>query len=138
MAKDIFHTLVRELLEEEGWKITHDPFILKTGGLRMEIDLAAEQVIAANKDNQEIAVEIKSFLGKSKLNDFYEAKGQYDTYRRGLFNAGINRTLFLAIDEDIYASFFQKQIIKETITEEKIHLIVFNSNSKKIVTWLIH
>ncbi|MBO0937633.1 hypothetical protein J2I47_13835 [Fibrella sp. HMF5335] len=54
--------------------------MLKVGGLRLEIDLAAEQVLAAERGKEQIAVEIKSFLSKSKLNDFYEAKGQYDVY----------------------------------------------------------
>lgn len=26
MARDIFHTLVKEALEREGWVVTHDPF----------------------------------------------------------------------------------------------------------------
>lgn len=50
----------------------------------MEVDLAAEQVFAAERGTERIVIKVKSFLGKSKLNDFYEAKGQYDIYRRGL------------------------------------------------------
>ncbi len=80
MARDIYHQTVRNALEKEGWTIKNDPFILKMGGLRMEIDLAAEKTIIAQKGTENIAVEIKSFLGKSKLNDFYEAKGQYDVW----------------------------------------------------------
>lgn len=45
MAKDIYHNLVREALEKEGWTITHYPLIIKPGGIRMEVDLAAEQVL---------------------------------------------------------------------------------------------
>jgi hypothetical protein len=78
MARDLFHQAVREALEADGWVITNDPLILKSGGLRMEIDLAAEQILAAERGTDYIAVEVKSFLSKSKLNDFYEAKGQYD------------------------------------------------------------
>lgn len=84
MARDLFHQTVREALEADGWLITHDPLVLKAGGLRMEVDLAAEQVLAAERGLDHIAVEVKSFISKSKLNDFYEAKGQYDVYRRGL------------------------------------------------------
>jgi hypothetical protein len=84
MARDLFHEIVKTALELDGWKITHDPFVLKSSGLRMEIDLAAEQVFAAEKELEIIVVEVKSFLGKSKLTDFYQAKGQYDMYRRGL------------------------------------------------------
>jgi len=136
MAKDIIHYSCREALEKEGWIITDDPFALKTGGFRMEIDLAAEQVFEAEKESEKILIEVKSFISKSKLNDFYEAKGQYDMYKRGLKREGIERKLYLAIEEDVYYSFFQKTLIAETIREEKIYLIVFNSISKTIIEWI--
>ena len=136
MARDLFHDVVREALEADGWTITHDPFILKSGGLRMEIDLAAEQVFAAERGTERIVIEVKSFIGKSKLNDFYEAKGQYDVYRRGLRKEGIQRKLYLAIDVDIFESFFQKSLIAETLEEELISLIVYDVQTKGIVQWI--
>jgi hypothetical protein len=75
-------------------------------------------------------------LGKSKLTDFYQAKGQYDMYRRGLNREKIGRKLFLAIEDEIYQSFFQKSIIQETIIEEGISLIIFNISAQKIVQWI--
>lgn len=136
MARDIIHDACKEALEKDGWIITHDPFALKSGGLRMEIDLAAEQVFAAEKESEKIVIEVKSFLSKSKLNDFYEAKGQYDMYRRALRHEGIDRKLYLAVEEDVYYSFFQKTLIEETIKEEHIYVIVFNSVSKSIIQWI--
>jgi XisH protein len=65
--KDCFHQAVRKALEKEGWTITHDPLPLKVGTLRLQADLGAEKLIAAQKDNQKIAVEIKSFLRASKI-----------------------------------------------------------------------
>jgi XisH protein len=47
----------------------------------MQIDLGAEKLIAAEKDNQKIAVEIKSFLRTSKITDFYNALGQFLPYK---------------------------------------------------------
>lgn len=136
MAKDIFHTDVRVALEADGWTITHDPFALKAGGISMEIDLAAEKVLAAEKEGEKIVVEVKSFLSKSKLQDFYLAKGQYDVYRRGLAKNQEERTLFLAVEQEIYETFFQKLLIQETIIEEKIYLIVFNHETQRIVKWI--
>lgn len=136
MAKDIFHNAVRVALEAEEWLITHDPFALKAGEINMEIDLAAEKMIAAEKDGQKIAVEIKSFLSKSKLQDFYLAKGQYDVYRKGLSKNEVDRKLYLAIEEEIYESFFQKALIREIISEENIFLIIFNSTTQTIVQWI--
>ncbi|WP_353736835.1 MULTISPECIES: element excision factor XisH family protein [unclassified Moorena] len=75
-AKDIFHNTVRLALEKDGWLITKDPLYIKVGGSEMYIDLAAEQLIAAQKDNQSIAVEIKSFLQESEMAEFHVALGQ--------------------------------------------------------------
>ncbi len=54
MARDIFHDDVRKALEADGWIITNDPFLLKAGGLSMEVDLAAEKVLAAEKESKRL------------------------------------------------------------------------------------
>lgn len=136
MARDLFHQAVREALEAEGWEITHDPLMLKLGGLRLEIDLAAEQVLAAERGTERIAVEMKSFLSKSKLNDFYEAKGQYDVYRTGLREEQISRKLYLAVDADIFQSFFQKFLITKVLEDDAISVLVFDASDKRIVQWI--
>ncbi len=136
MARDIFHQTVREALEADGWLITHDPLILKLGGLRLEIDLAAEQVLAAERGAEHIAVEVKSFLSKSKLNDFYQAKGQYDVYLIGLQEEKPTRKLFLAVDSDIYESFFQKPLIQKIVDDYNISLLIFDANTKRVVQWI--
>lgn len=136
MARDLFHQTVRDALEEDGWTITHDPFVLKSGGLRMEVDLAAEQVFAAEREKEQIVIEVKSFIGKSKLNDFYEAKGQYDMYRRGLKKEGVRRKLYLAIDVDVFDTFFQKSLIAETLEEELISILVYDVSTKRIRQWI--
>ena len=48
-AKDIFHNAVKNALEKEGWKVTHDPLSVKVGGVEMAIDLGAEKLIGAKK-----------------------------------------------------------------------------------------
>lgn len=62
MAKDLFHDVVKTALIKDGWHITDDPFFMKVGGVDFFIDLGAEKIIAAERDNQKIAVEIKSFI----------------------------------------------------------------------------
>ncbi len=66
-ARDIFHQQVKHALEKDGWQITHDPYWIKLMGSDMNAyaDLAAERILAAEKGNEKIAVEIKSFLGTS-------------------------------------------------------------------------
>jgi XisH protein len=136
MARDLIHQSCRAALEKEGWKITHDPFILKPGGVRLEMDLAAEQVFAAERGLEQIVVEIKSFIGQSKLNDFYEAKGQYDLYKRGLKWSKIDRKLYLAIEQPIFESFFQKPLIAEVLIEDKVSLFIFDAETQTAIQWI--
>ena len=81
---DLFHDAVKHGLTKDGWTITDDPLIIEFSGLDMYIDLGAEKLIAAEKDNQQIAVEVKSFLGPSVLTDFHVALGQFLNYRIAL------------------------------------------------------
>lgn len=72
-AKDVFHTAVRHALEKEQWIITDDPLFIRFGGVDMYIDLAAEQLISAEKNGEKIAIEIKSFIGVSATTEFSTA-----------------------------------------------------------------
>ena len=75
MAKDKYHDLVRDALEKDGWTITDDPLRIQVEELTIKIDLGAEKLIAAEKEGQKIAVEIKSFIGHSVITDSYLAIG---------------------------------------------------------------
>ncbi len=105
-AKDKFHEVVKIALEKDNWIITHDPYPLQAGNFDLAIDLGAEKVLAAEKENSKIAVEIKSFLGASKITQFYGAIGQFITYRFALNIQEAERILYLAVDSDVYENFF--------------------------------
>jgi hypothetical protein len=68
-ARDRFHDCVRNALIKDGWVITHDPLRLPWGKKDLYVDLGAEQLLAAEKGQRQIAVEIQSFLGKSEVDD---------------------------------------------------------------------
>ena len=51
MAKDKYHREVREALEKEGWRITHDPYKILIGRRKGYIDLGAEIIGAEKEDN---------------------------------------------------------------------------------------
>lgn len=86
MVKDKYHNNVREALEKEGWQITHDPYRIRIGRRRGYIDLGLEQevILGAEKNNQKIAVEIKTFGGSSDLDEFEDAVGQFIVYLTAL------------------------------------------------------
>jgi len=67
MAKDIFHNQVKTALTKDGWHITHDPFPIQISeSIKLQIDLAASSTIAAERDAEKIAVEVKSFMSDSE------------------------------------------------------------------------
>lgn len=73
-AKDIFHNTVKVALEKDGWKITHDPlFFNLSEQIRIKIDIGAQKLISADKGEQKIAVEVKSFIGVSAISEFHTA-----------------------------------------------------------------
>jgi Holliday junction resolvase-like predicted endonuclease len=76
MARDIFHSAVRIALEKDGWTITDDPLTLAFGERKLYVDLAAEKLITAEKQNHRIAVEVKSFTGRSAMADLERAVGR--------------------------------------------------------------
>src|SRR5262245_16308685 len=80
-ARDKYHDPCKKALIKDGWKITDDPLRLEYGSKDMYVDLGAEEVLAAEKAGQKIAVEIKSFLGPSDLTDLQRALGQFVLYR---------------------------------------------------------
>jgi hypothetical protein len=135
MAKDKYHDLVRASLENEGWIITDDPLYVNTQKRQVKIDLAAERLIGAEKGDQKIAVEIKSFINLSQVYDFYRALGQNLYYSVALEFIQSDRVLFLAIPDDIYNDFFAEPITTEIVRRFSIRLIVYSVEKEKIVQW---
>jgi len=74
---DIYHDTVKRALEKDNWTITHDPFFMKIGERKLYADLGAARLISAEKGHEKIVVEIKSFIGKSDVNDLENAIGQF-------------------------------------------------------------
>jgi len=137
MAKDLFHEVVKTALIKDGWTITSDPFFMKVGGVDFFIDLGAEKLIAAERDNQKIAVEIKSFVSASSIADFHLAIGQFINYRLALKLADPERQLFLAIPDVAYQTFFQKDFPRMVIAECQLGLIVYDVENQEIAAWQI-
>lgn len=74
MARDLYHELVKQILIEDGWTITDDPYYIRWKP-EWQIDLGAEKIIGAKKENQQIAVEVKSFQRASFSNEFHSILG---------------------------------------------------------------
>ncbi len=82
--RDQFHDAVRQALIKDGWIITDDPLYLSFGDVNLYVDLGAEKMLAAQKGEQQIAVEVKGFAGPSVVTEFHQAVGQFLNYRLAL------------------------------------------------------
>ena len=51
-AADVIHDAVKNALIKEGWTITDDPFTIRYEDALLYADLAAERVLAAQRENQ--------------------------------------------------------------------------------------
>lgn len=135
MAKDSIHNVVKTALEKDGWTITDDPLYLNVAEIEVYIDLGAERLLGAEKDNQKIAVEIKTFLNPSALSEFHTVLGQCLNYRLALKLEGSDRTLYLAIPQEAWITFFRREFAKLAIAEYQIKLIVINLAQEEVVKW---
>lgn len=136
MARDLFHNVVKDALIQEGWQITHDPFPVDYGDVQMQIDLGAERLIAATKDQETIAVEVKSFINPSAISEFHTAVGQYLNYRRALRSQEPSRILYLAVPSQTYEEFFRLRFIEEGVQEYQISLVIYDIEDRRILQWI--
>jgi glucose-6-phosphate 1-dehydrogenase len=112
-----------------------DPLIIRIERVKLEIDLAAEKVFAAEKDEQKIAVEIKSFINPSVISDFHNALGQFLNYRLALEMTEPDRILYLAVPIDIFNTFFQERFTQAAISHYALKIIVYKPNTEEIIEW---
>ncbi|MBH8552374.1 XisH family protein [Nostocaceae cyanobacterium CENA357] len=135
-AKDIYHDSVRNALIKDQWIITHDPLTLKIGRKDLFIDLGAEKLLAAEKQGRKIAVEIKSFVGASEIEDLKNAVGQYIIYENSLELIQPDRELYLAIRQNVYADLFEEAIGQILLDKKLIKLIIFEPKNEVILKWI--
>jgi hypothetical protein len=133
---DVIHDAVRNALVKDGWSITADPYKIKYEEITLYADLAAEALIAAERKGQKIVVEVKSFVGLSKLQDLKEALGQYDIYFYLLETTEPDRKLYVAVSDEVYRFFFNQKAIQLIISKHKLPLIVVDLEKEEIVTWI--
>ncbi len=136
-AKDATHNVVRKALEKDGWTITQDPYYIKVGGVELYIDLGAEAMVAAEREGQKIAVEIKSFLGASSISEFHTALGQFFNYRLALEEKEPDRELYLAVPLNTYNDFFSLQFIQKVVQRATLKLLIYDEQAEVISQWIL-
>jgi hypothetical protein len=135
-ARDIYHRQVINALIKDGWTITHDPLKLEIGSKDLFVDLGAEQLIAAEREQRKIAVEIKSFVGKSDVEELEKALGQFVLYHDILDEIEPERVLYLAIRKAVFEDIFEEPIGSILLKNGRVRLIVFDQYAEEIVKWI--
>ena len=102
----------------------------------MYIDLGAEEIVAAEREGQKIAVEIKSFLGASSISEFHTAPGQFFNYRLALEEKEPDRILYLAVPLNTYNEFFTLQFIQKAVYRAALKLLIYNEQEEVISQWI--
>jgi hypothetical protein len=137
MAKDIFHEQVKTALIKDGWNITNDPLTIRISeAVKLQIDLAAESLIAAEYGSEKIAVEIKSFIGDSDISAFHTALGQYLNYRQALEEQEPERIVYLAIPDETYESFFLMPFIQRALIRYQVKLMIYDPKLEEVKRWI--
>ncbi|MBO1349998.1 MAG: XisH family protein [Hormoscilla sp. GUM202] len=132
---DLYHDVVKEAITKDGWVITDDPLVIRYKGLRLYADLAAEKLIAAQKGEGKIVVEVKVFRGPSLITELERAVGKYVIYRTILRRITSEFKLYLAIDIEVDKDFFRQQAIEDIVDDNQINLVVFDPELEEIVEW---
>jgi hypothetical protein len=134
--KDLHHDAVKIALEKEGWRIIREHLDITVGGIGLFVDLEAEAVYVAEREGEQIAVEIKTFKGQSLVTNMHEALGKYEMYEVALRFMRPELTIYLAIPLPVYQDFFQEILIQEVIKVKKINLVVYNADNQTIEKWI--
>lgn len=135
-AKDFYHDTVKNALIKDGWTITNDPYILSIGKRDLFVDLGADKLLSAEKGLKKIAVEIKSFISLSRVNDLEKALGQYILYYDIIQDLEPERLLYLAITESIFEEFFTEPIGQILLKNQRLSLITFDAKQEVICQWI--
>lgn len=136
-AKDTYHNTVKKALEKDGWNITQDPLIIQYGSKDLFVDLGAEKVLAAEKHGRKIAVEIKSFIGVSPMNDLEKAVGQYIVYRNIIEEIENDRVLYLAVTNITYKDIFSEPLGKLIAQKNQLRFLIFNPKTEEVFQWIV-
>lgn len=135
-AQDIIHDAVKNALIKDGWTITADPFTIQYEDATLFADLAAERALTAEKADEKIIVEIKSFAGPSAMQDFEIALGQYQTYLPLLHLLGFEHKLYLAVSNRAYSAVFKRRSIQTLVEWYHLSIIVVDVTQEEISAWI--
>lgn len=100
------------------------------------MDLGAERFLGAERGQERIAVEVKSFTGASEVRDLELALGQFVLYATALQQLDPDRKLFLAVRRQVYREVFEEAIGRMLIDSGQVRLLVVNMAAREVERWI--
>ncbi len=88
------------------------------------------------KERGKIAVEVKSFVGASEMNDLENALGQFIFYRAILAENEPERELFLAVPDEVFQTLFQQEFYDLLTKHALVKVFGVNEEKEEIVGWI--
>jgi len=135
-ARDLYHPHVVDALTRDGWTITHDPLTVRIGAKDVFIDLGAERFLGAEKGGRRIAVEVKSFIGRSETRELEVTLGQFVLYGAALDEVDPDRVLYVAVRAQVYEDIFEEPMGRMVLKKGGLRLLVFDPERREIVRWI--
>jgi len=93
-------------------------------------------LLGAEKEARKIAVEVKSFSGRSEMEDLEKALGQYVLYFDVLVELQPEQLLYLALPVWAYACLFEEPLGQLLLKNNRLRLIVFEPEQESIEKWI--
>ena len=123
-------------LEKSGWLITHQPFAIRINKSRAGYVYADLRLRQKTNNQMIIVVEVKCFDStRTQLDEFYQAVGQYVSYRNALTINDIHLPVYLSVPLSVYTTFFQIPLIVTVINDVGIKLVVVDLEKEEIIQW---
>lgn len=134
--RDLYHDVVVKALVADGWTITDDPLTIPLDKTNVQIDLAAERdLVGARKGKQLIAVEIKSYVGQSMVNEAKMLIGQIYLYSTLLKIHHPERKLVAAIPKRFYQKLEDSPTLNEVIDVTGVTKLIYDETGSTDLIW---
>jgi len=123
-------------LQKAGWYVTHQPFAIQIDKSRAGYVYADLRLRQATNDQAIIVVEVKCFSStRTQLDEFYQAVGQYVSYRNALSMNNMSLPVYLSVPLSVYDTFFQIPLIASVVDDMRIKLLVIDLRKEEVIQW---
>ncbi len=93
-------------------------------------------MLVAEKREEKIVVEIKSFVGLSRMADLQQALGQFTMYKILLADKNPEYTVYLAMDDLVFEEMFLDADGEALLAGSALSVVTVNTETRSIQRWI--